>query len=39
MASTGYQSFEDYLEVDPDTGVKWTIAGVNGADFGVELTV
>jgi len=37
VSTTNVQSFEDILEVDPDTGVKWTIAGVNAADFGVRL--
>lgn len=37
VASTSRQDFYDVLETDPDTGVKWTIAGVNAADFGVEV--
>lgn len=37
VASTNTQNFFDVFEVDPDTGVKWTIAGVNAAEFGVEL--
>jgi hypothetical protein len=37
VASTGYQSFEDYLELDPDTAAKWTVSGVDNADFGVRL--
>jgi len=37
VAQTNSQSFEDILETDPDTGVKWTVAGVNAADFGVRL--
>lgn len=37
VAQTNSQSFEDILELDPDTGVKWTVAGVNAADFGMRL--
>ncbi len=37
VSTTNYQSFEDIIELDPDTGVKWTVAGVNAADFGVRL--
>lgn len=37
VSTTNPQSFEDIIELDPDTSVKWTVSGVNGADFGVRL--
>jgi hypothetical protein len=37
VASTSRQDFFDVLETDPDTAVKWTIAGVNSAEFGIEV--
>lgn len=37
VASTVFQVFFDVFERDPDTAVKWTIAGVDAADFGVEV--
>jgi hypothetical protein len=35
--STAFQTFFDLVETDPNTGVKWTIANLNAAEFGVEL--
>ena len=37
VAATAYQTFYDMLEVDPDTGVKWTLSGINNAEFGLEV--
>lgn len=37
VASTNVQAFYDIFETDPDTAVKWTISGVDSADFGVEV--
>lgn len=35
--SNGYTYVTDILETDPDTGIAWTTAGVNAAQFGVKL--
>ena len=37
VASTTPQTFWDVFELDPDTALRWTISGVNSADFGVEV--
>lgn len=33
-----YSVLSDILETDPDTGIAWTIAGVNSAEAGIERT-
>lgn len=35
--SGGYIDYREIREVDPNTTVAWTIAGVNGAEYGVEV--
>jgi len=35
--STSYDMYTEIHEEDPDTSAPWTIAGVNSAEFGVEL--
>lgn len=35
--STQFETFLGIVETDPDTAVKWTISGVDNAEFGFEL--
>tara|TARA_R110002095_G_C4251957_1_gene240438 strand:+ start:31672 stop:32742 length:1071 start_codon:yes stop_codon:yes gene_type:complete len=37
VETTDSASFYEIWETDPDTAVKWTISGVNAAEFGFEL--
>jgi hypothetical protein len=38
IGSTTYNAYPDIQGFDPSTGVPWTIAGVNAAQFGVKRT-
>jgi hypothetical protein len=33
-----YADFQGLFETDPNTGVAWTVSGVNAAEFGVKTT-
>lgn len=37
VTGTTYSNFFDVFEVDPNTGIKWTVSGVNNALFGMEV--
>jgi len=37
VASATYRTLRRISETDPDTGVAWTIAGLNAAQFGVQV--
>jgi len=37
-ADSGYNYYRDIFEVNPDDDTVWTVADVNGAEFGVERT-
>lgn len=37
VETTGWRTFFEIWETDPDTGVKWTLSGLNAAEFGFEL--
>ncbi len=39
VGSTTYAAFPDIQVVDPATGVTWTVAGVNAAQFGIKRTL
>lgn len=36
---SSYKVIRDIRETDPSTAVAWTEAGINGAEFGIELTL
>lgn len=36
---SSYKIIRDIRETDPSTAVAWTEAGINGAEFGIELTL
>lgn len=38
LTLNSYVNFQGVLETDPNTGVAWTVAGVNAAEFGVKTT-
>lgn len=33
----GYRQYTEFLEIDPSTGLPWTVAGVNSAEYGIKL--
>ena len=37
VETTGVAGFYEIWETDPDTSVKWTLSGLNAAEFGFEL--
>ena len=37
-AGGSYACYQDIFEADPDTSVAWTEAGVDAAEFGIEIT-
>ena len=34
-----YANYQRIFETDPNTGIPWTIAGVNAAQFGIKTSV
>lgn len=36
--ATGYRYLHELFETDPDTGVPWTISGINSAEFGAQVS-
>jgi hypothetical protein len=37
IGSTSYRSLRRISETDPDTGLPWTVSGVNAAQFGIKV--
>jgi hypothetical protein len=38
LSLSSYADFQGVFETDPNTGVAWTTAGVNAAEFGMKTT-